>query len=328
MAKKRTETWLRAESEGHIPYEAFEKYRDMGPSRSVDKAYRNFMVQKGKRSEEEVTSLSASGRWWEWYKRFNWGERAQAWDAHNEYMRAIEQEEARKEMATRHAGIAMMAQNKIIQRLQSLRPEDLSPRDCITWLDIAVKVERLSRGESTVNVQQRIEIGRKADEELDALRKEALKSIKEAMEQFGISRERAVEIASRAFDLPKETLMLPAPEEEGPNYAQAKDMVIDGEFEIVTEDEDGGEGNRGAEKVCHTEGEGGRTRGGDDDAEEGRDPEGEGSGEAPAADLRLDRGEVLRPDDSQRLLLGLQGSAALQASALPAKDSQGLPDSE
>lgn len=288
MAKKRTEVWLRAEGEGHIPYEAFEHYRNMGPSRSVDRAYRQLMVEKGKRSEEEVGSLSASGRWWDWYKRFNWGERAQAWDAHNEYQRAIEQEEARREMAVRHAGIAMMAQNKIIQRLNSLRPEDLSPRDCITWLDIAVKVERLSRGESTINVQQRIEIERRADEELDALRKEALKSIKEAMEQFGLSREKAVEIAARAFDLPKETLMLPAWEEEGPDYAQARDMVIDGEFEIVTEDEDGELGNKGAEKVGHTAGERGRTGGGDDDAEEGRDPEGEGGREAAAADLRLD----------------------------------------
>ncbi|KYD28563.1 hypothetical protein B4109_3026 [Geobacillus stearothermophilus] len=52
-------------------------------------------------------------------------------------------------MAERHAKQAMMFQNKILERMRSLDPRELSPNDLIRWFDIAVKVERLSRGEST-----------------------------------------------------------------------------------------------------------------------------------------------------------------------------------
>ena len=71
-------------------------------------------------------------------------------------------------MAERHAKLAMAFQQRVAQRLQQIDPAELSPSDMAKWLDIATKLERLSRGEPT-------EIGiRKQDNPLQGLTTEEL----------------------------------------------------------------------------------------------------------------------------------------------------------
>lgn len=64
---------------------------------------------------------------------------------------------ARQEMTDRHIKEAMMLQGKVLERLRTLKPNDLNPSDVAKWFDIAVKIERLARGESTENVNQEVQ---------------------------------------------------------------------------------------------------------------------------------------------------------------------------
>jgi hypothetical protein len=57
-------------------------------------------------------------------------------------------------MAERHAKEALMLQNKAVERLRQLRPEELKPRDTLSFLIEAAKLERLARGEPTERVAQ------------------------------------------------------------------------------------------------------------------------------------------------------------------------------
>lgn len=128
-------SWERQKGESQRAYEAFAIYRDMGPSRSLAKVAKKL----GK-------AISLIERW---SRKWNWVERAALYDDELDRQYRAEQEEERKKMAERHAKQAMMIQNKIVQRLQTLDPNQLSPSDLIRWFDIAVKVERLARGQST-----------------------------------------------------------------------------------------------------------------------------------------------------------------------------------
>lgn len=66
-------TWEKREDETSKAFAAFVVYRDLGPGRSYDKAYR---AAKGQNKRQ------ASGRWREWAAKFDWLKRAQDYDAH------------------------------------------------------------------------------------------------------------------------------------------------------------------------------------------------------------------------------------------------------
>jgi Phage terminase small subunit len=133
------EAWERQKGESRKAYEAFRIYRDMGATRSLAK-----VAEKLGKSKTLIER---------WSRRDNWVERCRQYDEYMEREYLLQQIEERRKMAERHAKQAMIFQNKVLERLRSLNPKELSPNDLIRWFDIAVKIERLSRGEST-EIQQ------------------------------------------------------------------------------------------------------------------------------------------------------------------------------
>jgi glycine/D-amino acid oxidase-like deaminating enzyme len=127
--------WEKHPDETFQAFKAFSIYRDMGLSRSLPKV-----------AAKTLKSLSLMKRW---SLRWSWVERAAAWDAELDRISVEAQKKARVEMAERHIEQAMLFQEKIIERLKTLEPDDLSPAVLIRWLEAAVKIERLSRGEPT-----------------------------------------------------------------------------------------------------------------------------------------------------------------------------------
>lgn len=125
--------WERKKGETQQSFEAFTIYRDMGPKRSLEKV-----------SQKLGKSRSLMERW---SRRHNWVERCRAYDEEMDRISREALEEARREMVERHAKTAMMFQQKILERMRNLNPAELSTSDMIKWFDIAVKIERLSRGE-------------------------------------------------------------------------------------------------------------------------------------------------------------------------------------
>lgn len=147
--------WDQQPGESAKAYAAFCIYRDLGPRRSLDAASRSYH-----RSEQEGQGPPnrrlprASGTVRRWAQCLNWQARARAWDQERERLKQAEQETAIQEMAERHAKEAMMIQNKAIERLRQLRPEELGTRDTLAYLVEAAKLERLARGEPTERVSQ------------------------------------------------------------------------------------------------------------------------------------------------------------------------------
>ena len=132
------EIWERLPSESSKAYAAFCIYRDMGPERSIEKV------------QEKVGKKSGYLRHlYRWSSKYNWFERAKAYDDYIERKKREEKERAILEMAERHAKEAVALQQKALERLRSLDPDELSPRDVLNYLVEAIKLERLSRGEPT-----------------------------------------------------------------------------------------------------------------------------------------------------------------------------------
>jgi hypothetical protein len=88
-----------------------------------------------------------------WIERLSaehdWVERAEAWDAHVERLAREDQLTQILDMRRRHAVIANVAMTKAVERLRDIDAAGLTVRETVLLLDLAVKVERLARGEPT-----------------------------------------------------------------------------------------------------------------------------------------------------------------------------------
>jgi hypothetical protein len=127
--------WDRLSGESTPAFEAFTLYRDSGLKRSIAKV---------------ATELGKSTKLLErWSRHHMWVERVRAYDVHMDQVQVQEQEKQRREMAERHARIALSLQTKAIERLKSLNAEDLDVDAVLRYVVEAAKLERLARGEST-----------------------------------------------------------------------------------------------------------------------------------------------------------------------------------
>lgn len=132
-----TEIWERLPNESSKAYQAFCIYRDLGVERSLEKVAQN----RGKPGSKSWLNT--------WSTKYHWVERAQAYDDYLEQEKRKEQEKAILEMVERHTKEAMALQQKALERLKSLDPNELSTKDVLSYLMEAMKLERLSRGEPT-----------------------------------------------------------------------------------------------------------------------------------------------------------------------------------
>ena len=154
------EPWEQQPGETPKAYAQFVAYRDMEPfSRSFKLAAQKFNLPTSS------ASLLASNN--------DWVARATAWDMYLDRARSAQNEMNQLEMAARHAEIAKLMLGKIKDRLTTINFRALEPKVVSQWLEIAVKVERLSRGltaESIVNNVQNISVNLRQMSEEDLLR--------------------------------------------------------------------------------------------------------------------------------------------------------------
>jgi len=150
-----SELWERQPGESTKAYAAFCVYRDLGTERSLEKA-------------GQMLDKPRTRKWLgEWSAKYKWVERAKAYDDYVEKLKRKEKEKAIKEMAERQARIAMAFQEKIIERLQSIDPAELTPTELARWFEIAAKIERLNRGEPTEIGKQEVMLPQIVEIELD-----------------------------------------------------------------------------------------------------------------------------------------------------------------
>lgn len=138
--------WDRNINEPDSAWTSFYRYRDLPLPRPP---VRDFATTVGQ----------PPGRVAGWSMTYTWPARLLAWDQHLDGRRQAVVETAVEEMARRHIGLAQSFQ-AIAARAAEKIAEDLThdlarmtPRDAIRIVDVAVKMERLARGEATERVE-------------------------------------------------------------------------------------------------------------------------------------------------------------------------------
>lgn len=146
MAKEKTrEPWERQPDETPKPYEAFCAYRDMGSERSLAKV-----------GEKLGKSAALMERW---SAKYGWVNRAALWDDEQERIeREIAQKEQVKEirsMRKRHADLAKAMLIKSAKALARIPDDEIKPADVSRMVDVASRLERISRGDVGDVVEER-----------------------------------------------------------------------------------------------------------------------------------------------------------------------------
>jgi hypothetical protein len=141
------EIWKRQQGETAKAYEAFRVYRDLGP---VDRS----QVKVGERGGKCRVQIER------WSARYGWVERVRAYDAEIEARDAEEIEQARQkaremlekdreEMWQRQRQLSLFVQNLILERLQTLKPEDIPASRIPEFMERMFKLERQALGLDT-----------------------------------------------------------------------------------------------------------------------------------------------------------------------------------
>lgn len=137
------EPWEQQEGETSKAFEAFCVYRDLGPSRSVAKACR--MLGKSKGTLER------------WTTKYQWTQRATAWDAEVARVKTQAHLEELKRMRDRHAQLGEKMVAVALQAMEELssRPHRISGTAATQMAAEGTKIERLSRGDAGDVIEER-----------------------------------------------------------------------------------------------------------------------------------------------------------------------------
>jgi hypothetical protein len=101
--------------------------------------------------------------------KWSWVSRASAYDDCLEQQRRSANEKVMAQMNERQATLAMAAQSKLVESLNSIQWQSLRPSEFARVMEVATKVERLARGAETDNVKHTgDEIDRMTPEERQA----------------------------------------------------------------------------------------------------------------------------------------------------------------
>ena len=136
--------WSRQDGESPQAFQAFAEYRDMGAERSLAK-----VAQKLGKSKALMDR---------WSRHWHWGERVNVWDDEMDKLSCVELKKGITEMRKNHIGIAKAMLVKELQALQKLPITEMTPKDITTMVDVAAKLERISRGEATEKTESKTEL--------------------------------------------------------------------------------------------------------------------------------------------------------------------------
>lgn len=146
MAKKQEEQsfvdpWELQPGETPKQFEAFCIYRDMGANRSA----RAVGQQLGK-------SRQLIGRW---SSDNDWVNRCAAWDEEQDRIARRAQIDEIKKMRKRHADLAYAMLIKSAKALKEIPDDEIKPSDISRMVDVASKLERVSRGDVETVIEER-----------------------------------------------------------------------------------------------------------------------------------------------------------------------------
>ncbi|NLB82491.1 MAG: hypothetical protein GX800_12990 [Clostridiaceae bacterium] len=133
------EPWERLPKETARAFEAFIDYRDSGTDRSIRSTAQKLCKNR--------TTIA------EWCKKYNWVERAVQYDAELDRQARERNEKEREEMAQLHIKAARAMLTKALKGLQAIPDDAMTPNDVSRMIEVASKLERLSRGEPSESTE-------------------------------------------------------------------------------------------------------------------------------------------------------------------------------
>ena len=133
--------WERQENDTDKSFEAFCVYRDMGANRTLEKVAEHF--GKTARNYELMS------------RKYNWVERAAAWDDELDKEAQKEQRKEIAKMRKRHADLASAMLVKAAKALKSIPDDEIKASDISRMVDVASKLERVSRGDVGEVIEER-----------------------------------------------------------------------------------------------------------------------------------------------------------------------------
>lgn len=122
----------RQKGESAKAFEAFMTYCEIGSTRSYTAVARTL--------NKSTTIISRWGGRWRWQPRLN------AYLAMLEAERLKAQCKSIQEMTQRHLSTAALFQEKLLERMESIDIDQLTPRDLARWFEVVVAVERSAHG--------------------------------------------------------------------------------------------------------------------------------------------------------------------------------------
>ena len=133
--------WERQEGESAKAYEAFSVYRDMKADRSLAKV--------GQKLGKSKTMME------KWSKKFDWVARAEAWDLEEDRLIRVALTKDIGAMRKRHADVARAMLIKAAKALTKIPDEEIKAADISRMVDVASKLERISKGDVGEVVEER-----------------------------------------------------------------------------------------------------------------------------------------------------------------------------
>lgn len=125
-------------------------YRPLGPERSLLAAYRYWhQAEKGRKSE----AVSAPTSWREAADRWQWEDRAEAWDIHQRLERLKEEDEARRKSRERRIALLNAVMARASDALVKLKADDARWSDVMTAIRLAVQELRHEYGDDVTTVK-------------------------------------------------------------------------------------------------------------------------------------------------------------------------------
>ena len=161
MAKNKTnpQPWERQPGETAENFKAFVVYRDANPKISAEKVAEVLTAEALKKGHKLYKNcMKNPGLMRQWCAKFKWVERREAWE--DEKDRLVREELVRGVTAMRknHTDIATQMLVKALRGLQALPAERMTAYAIAQMVDIASKLERLSRGEATERTEGKNEV--------------------------------------------------------------------------------------------------------------------------------------------------------------------------
>lgn len=143
--------WTRRPGESTAAWTAFQKYRDLGPARSLDEVDRLLYQPPAAPAEGRPSAARPRrrGHIGAWSRKHGWVRRAARWDSEVDRQGRVAHIEAVRAMNERHAAAARQLQARALEALQGLPATDLAAADVLRFLVEACKLERLAVGEVT-----------------------------------------------------------------------------------------------------------------------------------------------------------------------------------